>query len=107
VVEISRLGEAGGGTRKYYRSNTRAFSDDIPEESPETLAGVQFTATDELETLVETMYADHGQSAGPGVGATRDQSGFRLGPFADDVLEFPGVVEVLDLVAFDERGALD
>jgi hypothetical protein len=42
-------------------STTKVFSDDLPEESEETLTGVQFTATDELGTLVETMYADHGK----------------------------------------------
>ena len=30
MVEISRLEEAGGGTRKYYRSNTRVFSYELP-----------------------------------------------------------------------------
>jgi hypothetical protein len=61
VVEISRLGEAGGGTRKYYRSNTRVFSDDVPAECEESLAEPQATATEELGSLVETLYADHGE----------------------------------------------
>jgi len=30
MVEIARLEEAGGGTRKYYKSNTRVFSYDLP-----------------------------------------------------------------------------
>jgi len=30
MVEIARLEEAGGGTRKYYKSNTRMFSYDLP-----------------------------------------------------------------------------
>ena len=61
MVEIARLEEAGGGTRKYYRSNTRVFSYDLPEESEETLAGAQATATDELRVLIETLYAEHGE----------------------------------------------
>jgi DNA-binding transcriptional ArsR family regulator len=60
MVEISRLEEAGGGTRKYYQSNTRVFSYDLPEESEETLAGAQAATTNELGTLVETLYAEHG-----------------------------------------------
>ena len=60
MVEIARLEEAGGGMRKYYRSNTRVFSYDLPENSDETLAGAQATATDELSGLVETVYLEHG-----------------------------------------------
>jgi len=60
MVEIARLEEAGGGTRKFYKSNTRVFSYDLPENSEETLAGAQATATDELSGLVETLYAEHG-----------------------------------------------
>jgi DNA-binding transcriptional ArsR family regulator len=61
MVEIARLEEAGGGTRKYYRSNTRVFSYDLPEEADETLAGAQTTATEALASLVETLYAEHGE----------------------------------------------
>ena len=60
MVEIARLEEAGGGMRKYYKSNTRVFSYDLPEDSEETLAGAQATANGELESLVETLYAEHG-----------------------------------------------
>jgi DNA-binding transcriptional ArsR family regulator len=60
MVEIARLEEAGGGTRKYYKSNTRVFSYDLPEEADEALEGVQATANEELESLVETLYAEHG-----------------------------------------------
>lgn len=60
MVEIARLEEAGGGTRKYYRSNTRVFSYDLPEDGEETLAGAQETATAALASLVETLYAEHG-----------------------------------------------
>ncbi|WP_306061496.1 ArsR/SmtB family transcription factor [Natronococcus wangiae] len=60
MVEIARLEEAGGGTRKYYKSNTRVFSYDLPEDSDAALAEVQATTTGELSGLVETMYAGHG-----------------------------------------------
>jgi len=61
MVEIARLEEAGGGTRKYYRSNTRVFSYDLPADSDETLAAAQETATAELSALVETLYEAHGE----------------------------------------------
>ncbi|MFB6217898.1 MAG: winged helix-turn-helix domain-containing protein [Halobacteriaceae archaeon] len=60
MVEISRLEEAGGGTRKYYRSNTRVFSYDLPEDAEEALGPARETATGELSRLVETLYKDHG-----------------------------------------------
>ncbi|MFC6764577.1 ArsR/SmtB family transcription factor [Natrinema soli] len=60
VVEIARLEEAGGGTRKYYKSNTRIFSYDLPKDAEETLTGAQETATAELTNLVETLYEGHG-----------------------------------------------
>lgn len=60
MVEISRLEEAGGGTRKFYRSNTRVFSYDLPEGSAEMLAPAQETTTTELESLVDVLYAEHG-----------------------------------------------
>ena len=60
MVEIARLEEAGGGTRKYYKSNTRIFSYDLPEDAEQTLAGAQETATAELAGLVETLYGEHG-----------------------------------------------
>lgn len=60
MVEISRLEEAGGGTRKYYKSNTRIFSYDLPEEADETLAEAQSTTSEELTSLIETLYTKHG-----------------------------------------------
>jgi DNA-binding transcriptional ArsR family regulator len=60
MVEVARLEEAGGGTRKYYRSNTRVFSYDLPEDADDALDGAQATTTAELEGLVETLYAEHG-----------------------------------------------
>jgi len=61
MVEIARLEEAGGGTRKYYESNTRIFSYDLPEGSEESLAAVQETATAEVARLVESLVAEHGE----------------------------------------------
>lgn len=60
MVEIARLEEASGGTRKYYKSNTRIFSYDLPEDAEQTLARTQDTATEELMNLVETLYEAHG-----------------------------------------------
>jgi DNA-binding transcriptional ArsR family regulator len=60
MVEIARLEEAGGGTRKYYKSNTRVFSYDLPEGADKDLAEAQSTASEELTALIETLYADHG-----------------------------------------------
>ena len=60
MVEIARLEEAGGGTRKHYKSNTRVYSYDLPESGVETLAPAQGTATAELESLLETLFAEHG-----------------------------------------------
>ncbi|TKX60510.1 ArsR family transcriptional regulator [Halorubrum sp. ASP1] len=60
MVEIARLEEAGGGTRKYYKSNTRVFSYDLPDGADNNLAQAQSTASEELTALIETLYADHG-----------------------------------------------
>ena len=60
MVEIARLEEAGGGTRKYYKSNTRVFSYDLPESSEEQLASAQDTTTEELAALIETLAEEHG-----------------------------------------------
>lgn len=60
MVEIARLEDAGGGTRKYYRSNTRVFSYDLPEDSERTLTPAQETAREGVATLVETLSERHG-----------------------------------------------
>jgi DNA-binding transcriptional ArsR family regulator len=60
IVELSRLEEAGGGTRKYYRSNTRVFSYDLPDESESLLADIAPTAREELRDTVSTVVAEHG-----------------------------------------------
>lgn len=60
MVELARLEEAGGGTRKYYRSNTRVFSYELPEDTETTLADAADATRDELGTFLETLFADHG-----------------------------------------------
>ena len=60
MVEIARLEEAGGGTRKYYKSNTRVFSYDLPESSVEHLASAQDKTTGELAVLIETLAEQYG-----------------------------------------------
>ena len=62
MVEISRLEEAGGGTRKYYRSNTRVFSYTLPDSSDETLTEIQDKTTQELSDLLQTLYKQHGDA---------------------------------------------
>lgn len=60
MVELARLDEAGGGTLKYYRSNTRVFSYELPEDTEATLAGASEATRDELRTFIEALFADHG-----------------------------------------------
>ena len=60
MVEIARLEEAGGGTRKYYKSNTRVFSYDLPEDSDQTLSAAQDHTTEKLRTLLTSLYEAHG-----------------------------------------------
>jgi len=60
MVEIARLEEAGGGTRKYYKSNTRVFSYDLPWDSDQTLSAAQDHTTEELRTLLTSLYEAHG-----------------------------------------------
>jgi DNA-binding transcriptional ArsR family regulator len=60
MVEIARLEDAGGGTRKYYKSNTRVFSYDLPAGSEQTLSAAQEHTTEELRTLLESLYETRG-----------------------------------------------
>lgn len=60
MVEIARLDEAQGGTLKYYRSNTRVFSHELPDDVEETFEEMSTTTRDELSALVETLFAEHG-----------------------------------------------
>lgn len=60
MVELSRLEEAGGGTQKFYRSNTRVFSYDLPDDSGTVLADAAETTRDELHGFIERLFSDHG-----------------------------------------------
>ena len=64
MVELARLEEAGGGTRKYYRSNTRVFSYELPDGSDEQLAAAGETMTAALGEALETVYEQHGEDIG-------------------------------------------
>jgi len=61
MVELARLEEAGGGTRKHYRSNTRVYSYDLPKESEAVLDGAHATARDGLVEVIERLHAEHGE----------------------------------------------
>ena len=61
MVELARLVEAGGGTRKYYKSNTRVFSYDLPADGEETLAGAFARIRGDLETVLEDVLDEHGE----------------------------------------------
>jgi DNA-binding transcriptional ArsR family regulator len=60
MVEIARLEEAGGGTRKYYKSNTRVFSYDLPDDAEERLTGARTQLRDELKTVIDALLEEHG-----------------------------------------------
>jgi DNA-binding transcriptional ArsR family regulator len=60
MVEIARLEEAGGGTLKYYCSNTRVFSYDLPEDADDRLDGAADRTREELSGVVETLLAEYG-----------------------------------------------
>ena len=60
MVELSRLEDAGGGTQKFYRSNTRVFSYDLPENAEATLSDVELSFREELVSLVADLYDEHG-----------------------------------------------
>jgi DNA-binding transcriptional ArsR family regulator len=62
MVEIARLEEAGGGTRKYYKSNTRVFSYEFPEDAEDRLAGASAQVHDDLRGLIEALIAEHGEA---------------------------------------------
>jgi len=59
LVELSRLEEAGGGTQKYYRSNTRVFSYEVPDGAEAELAGAFARIREEVEDVVATALDEH------------------------------------------------
>ena len=61
MIEIARLEEAGGGTRKFYKSNTRVFSYELPEGSRRIpLRGRSPPRPRSWHALIETLYTKHG-----------------------------------------------
>lgn len=61
MVELARLEEAGGGTLKHYRSNTRVFSYELPDGADERLDEAANRTREELSGLVEGLLAAHGE----------------------------------------------
>lgn len=59
MVELSRLEDAGGGTTKFYKSNTRVFSYDLPESAEETLSDAELATREALAPLIEDLYSQH------------------------------------------------
>ena len=104
LVELSRREEAGGGTRKYYRSNTRVFSYDLPEGADETLAPAQATAVEELRGLVGSLYGEHGDAIRSVAGEMTPCEYCERQRYEEFVVR-----ELLDraLVTLGEAGALD
>ncbi|MFC6824535.1 ArsR/SmtB family transcription factor [Halopelagius fulvigenes] len=62
LVEIARLEDAGGGTLKYYKSNTRVFAYDLPEGSEDELAEAREAAREGVVSLVEQLSREHGEA---------------------------------------------
>jgi len=62
LVELSRLEEVGGGTRKYYRSNTRVFAYDLPEGADERLADAATVTRAGLSALLDSLAENHGDT---------------------------------------------
>ncbi|WP_396611883.1 ArsR/SmtB family transcription factor [Haloferax sp. S1W] len=62
LVEIARLEDASGGTLKYYKSNTRVFAYVLPEDSGDELTEARATVRAGVESLVEQLYRDHGET---------------------------------------------
>jgi DNA-binding transcriptional ArsR family regulator len=60
MVELSRLEDAGGGTQKFYRSNTRVFSYDLPESAEATLSDVELSFREEIASLIADLHTEHG-----------------------------------------------
>jgi DNA-binding transcriptional ArsR family regulator len=62
MVELSRLEEVSGATQKYYKSNTRVFSYDLPDDAESTLADASSFTRAELATVVEQLIDEHGEA---------------------------------------------
>jgi DNA-binding transcriptional ArsR family regulator len=60
MVELSRLEDAGGGTTKFYRSNTRVFSYDFPESAEATLSDAELSFQEALASVIADVYSEYG-----------------------------------------------
>lgn len=60
MVEIARLEEAGGGTRKYYKSNTRVFSYELPDDAEDRLEEASVQLHDDLHAVIADLLTEHG-----------------------------------------------
>lgn len=60
LVELARLEEAGGGTQKYYKSNTRVFSYELPEDADQRLGEAMTNTREGLAELVDHLIEEHG-----------------------------------------------
>jgi DNA-binding transcriptional ArsR family regulator len=61
MVELSRLEDVSGGTQKFYRSNTRVFSYDLPETADETLSDAEQSFRKGLASVIADVYSEHGE----------------------------------------------
>lgn len=62
MVELARLEEAGGATQKYYKSNTRVFSYELPDDAEETLAEANAFVRTELADLTDQLIDEQGDA---------------------------------------------
>ncbi len=62
MVEVARLEDAGGGTTKFYKSNTRVFSYDLSEDADVILSDAEMTIQEAMTSLLEQLYAEHGDA---------------------------------------------
>lgn len=60
MVEVARLEDAGGGTTKFYKSNTRVFSYDLSEDADVILSDAEMTIQEAMGSLIEQLYTEHG-----------------------------------------------
>ena len=60
MVELARLEDAGGGTTKFYKSNTRVFSYDLSEDAEVILNDVELTTQEMMKSVIEQLYTEHG-----------------------------------------------
>ncbi|MDY6765559.1 MAG: winged helix-turn-helix domain-containing protein [Halobacteria archaeon] len=60
MIELARLEEQGGATLKYYKSNTRVFSYELPDKADEQLSEAYETTRNALSDLTKKLIEEHG-----------------------------------------------